>query len=152
MNPVFEYQDVGSNLSLEDLNLLSAYSKKPWIYLNEGFIELRKDGGNQIDNPVCKAARTTIVISPENKLILPCYHLGVKEFEINNNLFQLWHSKDVKRTNKKRRKIRSMSRVYYKLLHAAKFCYKHQQILVQSITFYNQIQLKKRELETIDIS
>lgn len=105
LNPVFEYQDVGSNLSLEDLNLLSAYSKKPWIYLNEGFIELRKDGGNQINNPVCKAASTTIVISPENKLILPCYHLGVKEFEIDNNLFQLWHSKEVKEQIKKEGKL-----------------------------------------------
>ncbi len=101
LNPVFEYQDVGSNLSLEDLNLLSAYSKKPWIYLNEGFIELRKDGGNQINNPVCKAASTTIVISPENKLILPCYHLGVKEFDINNDLYHLWHSKVVQEEIKK---------------------------------------------------
>jgi len=61
----------------------------------EAFIELRKDGGNHIDDPVCRAASTTIVISPENKLVMPCYHLGLEELPIENNLYELYRSKDV---------------------------------------------------------
>ncbi|MCU7376697.1 hypothetical protein PEC18_39610 [Paucibacter sp. O1-1] len=59
--------------------------KQKNVYLNEAFIQLRIDGGNHVDDPVCKAASTTIVISPENKLVLPCYHLGLKDFPIDGN-------------------------------------------------------------------
>jgi hypothetical protein len=65
------------------------------VYLNEAFIKLRVDGGNQVEDPVCKAASTTLVISPENKLVLPCYHLGTQSFDINNNLYELYHSDKV---------------------------------------------------------
>src|SRR6185312_1910297 len=96
-NPAFEYNTVeaGKRLSESQLERLSAWGKKRNVYLNEGFIKLRKDGGNSIENPVCKAASTTIVISPENKLLLPCYHLGIETFEINNNLYQLYNSERV---------------------------------------------------------
>jgi hypothetical protein len=36
-----------------------------------------------------------VVISPENELIQPCYHLGLEAFPINNNLYELWHSEPV---------------------------------------------------------
>lgn len=96
LNPVFEYNDVGSSLTEPDLQCLESWSRKRLVYLNRGFIELRKQGGNQINNPVCRAADTTIVISPENKLILPCYHLGMESLEINNDLYNLRHSKKVR--------------------------------------------------------
>ncbi len=95
LNPVFEYNDVGSHLSPEDLKELNVWAGKKLVYLNQGFIELRKDGGNHIDKPVCKAASTTIVISPENELVLPCYHLGLDSLPINNNLYELWNSQPV---------------------------------------------------------
>lgn len=90
LNPVFEYNEVGSNLSAEDLEKLSVWGKKKLVYLNQGFIELRKNGGNQISKPVCRAASTTIVISPENELIMPCYHLGIDSLPINNQLYDIW--------------------------------------------------------------
>jgi MoaA/NifB/PqqE/SkfB family radical SAM enzyme len=101
LNPVFEYQDVGETLNAEDLEKLEQWSKKKKVYLNNGFIQLRKDGGNQIDKPVCKAASSCIVISPENKLILPCYHLGLEEHTIDNNLYDLWTSQVIQEEIKK---------------------------------------------------
>lgn len=95
LNPVFEYNDVGSELSKEDLDRLEAWSKKKLVYLNRAFIELRRQGGNQPEQPVCRAADTTIVISPENKLIMPCYHLGLEALEIDNRLYELRNSKNV---------------------------------------------------------
>jgi len=95
LNPSFSYNRVEASLDERSLNILSSWSNKKNIYLNDAFIELRRDGGNHTANPVCKAASSTIVISPENKLILPCYHLGIQEFTINGDLFTLYHSSEV---------------------------------------------------------
>ncbi len=97
LNPVFEYNNVGSQLSSSALQELRNWGKKRNIYLNDAFVQLRIDGGNHIDNPVCLAGSTTIVISPENKLVLPCYHLGLKEFPIENRLEELYQSEEVQK-------------------------------------------------------
>ena len=97
LNPVFDYNSVqtGGSLSEQSLKQLLWWGKQKNVYLNEAFISLRQNGGNHVDNPVCKAASTTLVISPENKLVLPCYHLGTKSFSINNNLYELYQSNQV---------------------------------------------------------
>lgn len=71
------------------------WGKEKNVYLNEAFIHLRKHGGNQVENPICRAVSTTIVITPENKLVLPNYHLGTEDFKIKGNLFDLYKSKEV---------------------------------------------------------
>ncbi len=95
LNPIFSYNEIGSELSFEDIQLLKSWRYKKNVYLNEAFLALRLNGGNQITQPICKAGSSTIVISPENELLLPCYHLAVKNFKIQNNLFQLWYSPEV---------------------------------------------------------
>lgn len=97
LNPVFGYNEVetGGALSPSTLKALKAWAKKSGVYLNEGFIGLRMDGGNQVQKPVCKAGSTTVVISPDNKLVLPCYHLGLQEIPIDNNLYELHRSAEV---------------------------------------------------------
>jgi MoaA/NifB/PqqE/SkfB family radical SAM enzyme len=98
INPAFDYQGVkaGEGLGLAQLNYLSAFGRRRNVYLNEGFIKLRKEGGNHLDRPVCKAASSTIVISPANELILPCYHLGLKAFPVEGKLLDLYHSPEVR--------------------------------------------------------
>ncbi|MEO1052135.1 MAG: radical SAM protein [Bacteroidota bacterium] len=93
LNPVFGYNDVdaGETLSSSTLDSLSAWGKKKNVYLNQGFIQLRRDGGNHIDNPVCKAGSSTVVISPNNELVLPCYHLGEEKIPIEGKLYQLYN-------------------------------------------------------------
>ncbi|MEO9850070.1 MAG: radical SAM protein [Reichenbachiella sp.] len=95
LNPAFEYNQVGDHLSNETLDELEAWGRKENIFINQAFIDLRRDGGNHINNPICKAASTTLVISPENELILPCYHLGEKSFTIGGDLEELYHSSEV---------------------------------------------------------
>ena len=95
INPSFSYAGVGEELSLESLERLEVWAKKPGVYLNRAFLELRRSGGNHIDDPVCKAASSTVVISPENELILPCYHLGIEKFPINKQLETLWKSEKI---------------------------------------------------------
>ncbi|MBX9852808.1 MAG: radical SAM protein [Cytophagaceae bacterium] len=99
LNPVFEYNQVqtGKSLSVNHLKKLQQWSGKKNVYLNDAFIQLRKDGGNRVENPVCLAGSTTVVISPENKLMLPCYHLGIEQFDISGNLYELYHSEKVQK-------------------------------------------------------
>lgn len=99
LNPVFEYNtvDTGGQLSNDALRELTAWGKQKNVYLNDGFVQLRRDGGNHIDAPVCRAASTTIVISPENKLVLPCYHLGLDELPIADTLYDLYRSDAVQK-------------------------------------------------------
>lgn len=97
INPAFEYNQVGEHLSNETLDELEKWGKKKNVFLNQAFVDLRRAGGNHIEDPVCKAASTTLVISPENKLILPCYHLGEKSFPINGSLKSLYHSPEVQK-------------------------------------------------------
>lgn len=97
LNPVFEYKEVATGDQLSDTTLeeLTWWGKQKNVYLNDGFIALRKDGGNHCSKPICKAASSTIVISPHNKLVLPCYHLGLEEIPIENNLYELYQSERI---------------------------------------------------------
>lgn len=99
LNPSFEYNEVetGSELSNQSLETLTRWGKKKNIYLNQAFIQLRRDGGNQTEKPVCKAASTTLVISPENELLLPCYHLGTKGFAIDGDLEKVYRSTEAQK-------------------------------------------------------
>lgn len=99
LNPAFEYNAVetGEQLTPEELDFLSAFGKRKGVYLNEGFIRLRRDGGNHVAAPVCRAASTTLVISPHNELVLPCYHLGEQKRPIQGQLFDLYHAPETQR-------------------------------------------------------
>jgi hypothetical protein len=54
--------------------------------VNQAFHQFRKAGGNQRHQPRCRAASTSIVISPENKILLPCFHHAVLELPIQQDL------------------------------------------------------------------
>ena len=97
LNPVFEYNSVGGNLSEAALHELTWWGKQKNVYLNDAFVQLRIDGGNHVAAPVCKAASTTLVLSPENKLVLPCYHLGLDHLPIEPNLYDLYKSEKVQK-------------------------------------------------------
>jgi MoaA/NifB/PqqE/SkfB family radical SAM enzyme len=99
LNPVFAYNAVqtGGGLSEDSLRLLAGWARRKNVYLNEAFLALRRDGGNHVDRPVCRAGSTTLVISPENKLVLPCYHLGLEELPIGESLYDLYGTEKVQR-------------------------------------------------------
>ena len=99
LNPAFDYNGVatGEQLTEAELDYLSAFGRRRGVYLNEAFIQLRRDGGNHVATPVCRAASTTLVISPYNELVLPCYHLGKQKFPVEGRLFELYNSPEVQR-------------------------------------------------------
>lgn len=97
LNPLFSYNEVGGGLNEAALEAMERWAWQPGVYVNQAFLELRRNGGNHTQNPVCVAASSTIVISPENKLVLPCYHLGLEEVPIEGDLAKTWRSQRVQR-------------------------------------------------------
>lgn len=99
LNPAFDYNEVatGSSFTTAQLKELRRWRKKPLVYLNDAFISLIEDGGNHINNPICKAGSSTIVISPHNQLISPCYHLNKEQFKIENNLEDIYARDEVQK-------------------------------------------------------
>lgn len=92
VNPVFSYFG-NPGLSDEAIDFIEEYSDgKMNIYVNKGFLKLRKDGGNNISDPLCKAVSRVIVISPYNEIILPCYHFASERIKIDRPIIELRNS------------------------------------------------------------
>ncbi|MFC1492522.1 radical SAM protein [candidate division KSB1 bacterium] len=85
LNPVFSHHR-NEVISEDALTTIEELSKLPYIYLSRGFLRIRRQGGNNINDPVCKAVSRVIVISPDNKLILPCYHRAESAIPIKGDL------------------------------------------------------------------
>jgi MoaA/NifB/PqqE/SkfB family radical SAM enzyme len=101
VNPVFRYghffeQATEANQTEAMFEAALQFAKKKLVYMNPAFIALRRDGGNHRESPVCKAVSEVVVISPENELIVPCYHAGNKKIPIQNELFALRESPEMK--------------------------------------------------------
>jgi MoaA/NifB/PqqE/SkfB family radical SAM enzyme len=99
LNPAFEY--FGNNsLSKENAAKLKKYFDEPYVVIDLAWLELIIRGGNDPANPICKAISSTIVISPDNCLLLPCYHRHFNKIKIENNLFELYDSDEIKNLKK----------------------------------------------------
>jgi len=73
LDPLFSINSVDSLKDSTHQKAL-AYSKKQGVYLNQAHLKIRRMGGNHIRNPLCRAVESTIVIVPDNRLALPCFH------------------------------------------------------------------------------
>lgn len=96
VNPVFSYFG-NPGLNNEAIDYIGEYVEgKLDVYLNKAFLKLRKNGGNDINNPSCKAVSRVIVISPYNEIILPCYHFGNERINIDRPIREIRSSEKVK--------------------------------------------------------
>ncbi|MDD5673130.1 MAG: radical SAM protein [Chitinivibrionales bacterium] len=62
------------------------YAKSRGVYLNRAHLALREKGGNNTKKPACKAVTSTIVILPDNSLVLPCFHHCQEKLNLGNGL------------------------------------------------------------------
>ncbi len=96
VNPVFSYFG-NPGLSNAAIDFIEEYIEgKIDLYMNRGFLKLRRDGGNDINNPRCKAVTRVIVISPYNEIILPCYHFENERIRIDRPIKDIRMSGKVK--------------------------------------------------------
>jgi MoaA/NifB/PqqE/SkfB family radical SAM enzyme len=89
LNPCFSFFG-NEGLAAEKATELMKYFGKPGIIIDRAQLRLIAGGGNHVNDPVCRAVSSTVVISPENKLLLPCYHFKEKAIPIENNLYALY--------------------------------------------------------------
>ncbi|MEJ2242129.1 MAG: radical SAM protein [Candidatus Bathyarchaeota archaeon] len=96
VNPVFSYFG-NPGLSQEAVDYVDEYCDgKMDVYLNKAFMKLRRDGGNDINDPSCKAVSRVIVISPDNEIILPCYHFANDKIRIDKPISEIRKSEKLK--------------------------------------------------------
>lgn len=91
INPLFSYfREDG--LASDALNAAERTASRPSAYLNTSFLKLRRIGGNDIRNPLCKAVSRVIVVSPHNEILLPCYHQSTESIPIGNDILKAYTS------------------------------------------------------------
>ena len=91
VNPIFKYSDQ-SLLTKETLDHLDQFKKEPYVYINRALHYLIRQGGNQRENPRCRAISSAIVISPQNELLLPCFHQAQLAIPVKSNFPELFKS------------------------------------------------------------
>lgn len=104
LGPVFDYceNDLLQKEGVEELKRLSRFDN---VCVNWAFLQFYLDGGNQIAKPRCRAISSTIVISPDDHLLLPCYHMHDERLKIKHengrsNLDEIWRSAHVQEKRK----------------------------------------------------
>jgi MoaA/NifB/PqqE/SkfB family radical SAM enzyme len=96
INPVFSYFG-NPGLSNEAMDFIEEYVEGKYdVYINPSFLKLRRNGGNHIDDPLCKAVSRVIVISPMNEIILPCYHFEDDKIKIDRPIKEIQQSEKYK--------------------------------------------------------
>jgi MoaA/NifB/PqqE/SkfB family radical SAM enzyme len=91
LNPCFPYFG-NPGLSQKNAGELGRLARGRGVTIDRGFLSFLKDGGNKCDSPYCLAVSSTIVISPDDSMILPCFHRGIKKIPIGGRLFALRNS------------------------------------------------------------
>ncbi len=88
LNPAFSYPGIGG-LSLRGLETLDRLARGPRVNIDRGYLRFCRDGGNRMAAPRCLAVDSTIVISPDDRLILPCFHHAVRSIPIRGRLTEV---------------------------------------------------------------
>jgi|SRR6056297_294220 len=101
INPIFPYSKIDKSLSGNNINKIKKAFKKKNVYVNLAQLKLILKGGNRRNNPRCRGVTSNLVISQDNKIILPCYHNMKWKIDIKNNLAQAFYSKKRKNIEKK---------------------------------------------------
>jgi len=94
VNPLFPLNGTAP-LQQETLNALRRESQNPYVYFNHAQYRLMINGGNHIDHPRCRVVDSTVVISPDNHLLLPCYHYHNQKILLDRPLTEILRSTEL---------------------------------------------------------
>lgn len=100
LNPVFSYFG-NKSVCQKTLDTVLSMASYPYVYVNRAILRLMKEKGNRTNRARCRAMTTTVVISPDNHLLLPCYHKVDRAIPINGNLLKTRKNKLLKSYKKK---------------------------------------------------
>ncbi len=74
LNPVFNYTGKDDDLDKEFALKMLQIPYRKFLYNNKAFLKLRLEGGNNTQKTRCRAVSSTVVISPNGNILLPCFH------------------------------------------------------------------------------
>ena len=110
LNPAFTAHDnynSKKNPTAEMMAAIQASAKKyKTVGYNKAALAFIEAGGNDTKNPRCKAVDAVIAISPDDQLLLPCYHFAQSGVPINGQLYDLYRqSEEVEKYRKSQGKL-----------------------------------------------
>jgi MoaA/NifB/PqqE/SkfB family radical SAM enzyme len=91
MHPCFAYFG-NKKLNKEYIAQMKEYFWHPYVRMSLPDLDFYRSGGNDINHPRCRVGKSTIDISPDDCLTIPCFHRYIKKVKINNTLLSLYHS------------------------------------------------------------
>ncbi|GBD92530.1 cyclic pyranopterin monophosphate synthase [bacterium BMS3Abin05] len=91
-NPVFSYFG-NTGISESALKYIEIFQNASYVYVNRAYHHFIRSGGNQRGNPRCRGVSSTVVISPQNELLLPCFHHRSQTIPIGTSLPEALNSK-----------------------------------------------------------
>ena len=92
IHPCFSYFD-NKALNADNIDIIKKYFWHPYVRMNLPQLEFHKRGGNNISKPSCRVGVSTIDISPDDCLTIPCLHRNIKRIKIDGNLLSIYKSK-----------------------------------------------------------
>ncbi|MDX2230420.1 MAG: radical SAM protein [Leptolyngbyaceae cyanobacterium bins.349] len=94
LNPAFTAHSNYNSKKNPGPEMVSAIEAAAKQYDNVGYnraaLAFIEAGGNDTNNPRCKAVDAVIAISPHDELLLPCYHFAQTGLSINGRLYELY--------------------------------------------------------------
>lgn len=89
LNPCFSFFG-NEGLAAEKAAELQRYYLAPGVMIDRAQLKLIAGGGNDPKAPVCRAVSSTVVISPENGLWVPCYHFKQEAIPLHDDLHHVY--------------------------------------------------------------
>ena len=96
IHPCFSYFK-NKQLSRNNIKQIKKYFWHPYIRMNLVDLDFYLKGGNNINNPSCLVGKSTLDISPDDFLLIPCFHHCKEKIKINGRLFSLFNSNEWKK-------------------------------------------------------
>ncbi len=132
VNPVFSLTSE-HGLAESALQHIESFSRRRWVYVNKAFHTLRRRGGNSTQNPRCRVMDAVIVISPDNQLVLPCYHFSQLRLKLHRPLTELRQSDEWQQMHRRQGRLPVCSGCHLNCYFDPSFLYKIDRMFWQSL-------------------
>jgi MoaA/NifB/PqqE/SkfB family radical SAM enzyme len=110
-----------------------SYSRKKGVYLNQAHLKIRAMGGNHIRSPLCQAVKSTIVVVPDNRLALPCFHHRETLIPIGDDLRKVLKSEERKEALRRQGRYAFCENCHINCYFDPSYMYMHNSLFMLSI-------------------
>lgn len=132
LDPLFNINGVDSIKESTHQKALT-YSRKKGVYLNQAHLKIRHMGGNHIRSPLCRAVESTIVIVPDNRIALPCFHHRETFVPIDDNLGEVLNSEERKGALRRQGRYGFCEKCHINCYFDPSYVYMHNSLFMLSI-------------------